>query len=224
MKGLIAMENMSVERTRRLPTKAGCIATTFTASWASATSLIGALVGTKLAAVVVDLRWPFEPLPEGVLFRTGPTLPWFAMGDGACCTPGEVCREGTEQLGNRNGTVLVEVTDACNLEYKVCDDGSRGDRLPAHAREGAPRGKEHGQPETDGDRDHVARLQPMRGGLELVHVALRRERSAAHPRAADPLTAIIASADPTAARGARLGPIQCTRPIPAACSSTRCTT
>jgi phosphatidylglycerol:prolipoprotein diacylglycerol transferase len=37
-------------------------------------TLIGALVGAKLTAVVVDLRWPFEPLPEGFLFRTGRTL------------------------------------------------------------------------------------------------------------------------------------------------------
>lgn len=37
-------------------------------------TLIGALVGAKLTAVVVDLRWPFETLPEGFLFRTGRTL------------------------------------------------------------------------------------------------------------------------------------------------------
>ena len=37
-------------------------------------TLIGALVGAKLTAVVVDLRWPFEPLPDDALFRTGRTL------------------------------------------------------------------------------------------------------------------------------------------------------
>jgi phosphatidylglycerol:prolipoprotein diacylglycerol transferase len=37
-------------------------------------TLIGALVGAKLTAVVVDLRWPFESLPGDFLFRTGRTL------------------------------------------------------------------------------------------------------------------------------------------------------
>lgn len=37
-------------------------------------TLIGALVGAKLTAVVVDLRWPLAPLPEGALFATGRTL------------------------------------------------------------------------------------------------------------------------------------------------------
>jgi phosphatidylglycerol:prolipoprotein diacylglycerol transferase len=37
-------------------------------------TLIGAIVGAKLTAVVIDLHWPFSPLPEGALFRTGRTL------------------------------------------------------------------------------------------------------------------------------------------------------
>jgi phosphatidylglycerol:prolipoprotein diacylglycerol transferase len=37
-------------------------------------TLIGALVGAKLTAVVVDLRWPLSPLPDDFLFRTGRTL------------------------------------------------------------------------------------------------------------------------------------------------------
>jgi uncharacterized radical SAM superfamily Fe-S cluster-containing enzyme len=71
-------------------------------------------------------------------------------GDGsACCAPGESCDttpgaslgEHTDQLANRTCTVLVEVTDACNLACKVCYSESAGERyLPfelfqAHVRE-----------------------------------------------------------------------------------------
>jgi phosphatidylglycerol---prolipoprotein diacylglyceryl transferase len=37
-------------------------------------TLIGAVIGAKLTAVVVDLRWPLEALPPDALFRTGRTL------------------------------------------------------------------------------------------------------------------------------------------------------
>jgi hypothetical protein len=55
-----------------------------------------------------------------------PTLPGFVSGalseGGECCAPGETCgpTDGTSQLANRTCTVLVEVTDACNLACKVC--------------------------------------------------------------------------------------------------------
>jgi 7,8-dihydro-6-hydroxymethylpterin dimethyltransferase len=64
----------------------------------------------------------------------------------SCCAPGQSCgsaaaskpnAEITDQMRNKSCTVLVEVTDACNLACKVCyadsnadsADGSRGDRV-----------------------------------------------------------------------------------------------
>lgn len=57
-------------------------------------------------------------------------------GDGACCAPGESCDttpgaslgSHTDQGTNRTCTVLVEVTDACNLACKVCYSESAGER------------------------------------------------------------------------------------------------
>lgn len=37
-------------------------------------TLIGALVGAKLAAIVGDLRWPVEPADLGAIFRTGRSI------------------------------------------------------------------------------------------------------------------------------------------------------
>jgi phosphatidylglycerol:prolipoprotein diacylglycerol transferase len=37
-------------------------------------TLIGALVGAKLAAVVGDLRWPIEPADAGAIFRVGRSI------------------------------------------------------------------------------------------------------------------------------------------------------
>lgn len=50
---------------------------------------------------------------------------------GACCAPGESCgpAEGTDQSPNRTCTVLVEVTDACNLACRVCYSESAGERF-----------------------------------------------------------------------------------------------
>ena len=49
-------------------------------------------------------------------------------GQSACCAPGESCADGTDQLRNRSCTTLVEVTDACNLECRVCYSDAKGDR------------------------------------------------------------------------------------------------
>ncbi len=43
-----------------------------------------------------------------------------------CCGPGGDC---TDQWGNKTCTVLVEVTDACNLACAVCYSDSKGDRF-----------------------------------------------------------------------------------------------
>lgn len=58
--------------------------------------------------------------------------------NGGCCAPGESCAPGvpaaeplehTPQIGNKTCTVLVEITDACNLACRVCYSDSKGDRL-----------------------------------------------------------------------------------------------
>ena len=64
-------------------------------------------------------------------------IPAFIPGDGAgaCCAPGETCGDAsTDQLANRTCTVLVEVTDACNLACPICYSDAKGDRkLPREA-------------------------------------------------------------------------------------------
>ena len=58
--------------------------------------------------------------------------------DGGCCGPGESCEtpvdqpwphDFSDQRGNKTCTVLVEVTDACNLACRVCYSDSKGDRV-----------------------------------------------------------------------------------------------
>jgi hypothetical protein len=55
-------------------------------------------------------------------------IPEFA---GSCCGPGETCgpADGTDQSTNRTCTVLVEVTDECNLACRVCYSESAGERF-----------------------------------------------------------------------------------------------
>jgi len=58
---------------------------------------------------------------------------------GGCCGPGDSCDSGpddagwlddfTDQRSNKTCTVLVEITDACNLACRVCYADSKGDRL-----------------------------------------------------------------------------------------------
>ncbi len=50
-----------------------------------------------------------------------------ALQDAACCGEGETC-DGTDQLANKTCTILVEVTDACNLACPVCYSDAKGDR------------------------------------------------------------------------------------------------
>ncbi len=49
-------------------------------------------------------------------------------GTSSCCGPGKRCGDGTDQARNRSCTVLVEVTNACNLECRVCYSDAKGDR------------------------------------------------------------------------------------------------
>lgn len=37
-------------------------------------TLVGAIIGAKFVAVIADLRWPLEPLPEEALFLTGRSI------------------------------------------------------------------------------------------------------------------------------------------------------
>ncbi len=64
-------------------------------------------------------------------------IPAFA---GSCCGPGRSCAPAasttapaqggfTDQTGNKTCTVLVEITNACNLACRVCYSDSKGDRV-----------------------------------------------------------------------------------------------
>lgn len=57
---------------------------------------------------------------------------------GSCCAPGQSCgtapagaanADFADQSGNKTCTVLVEITDACNLACRVCYSDSKGDRV-----------------------------------------------------------------------------------------------
>lgn len=82
----------------------------------------------------------------------------------SCCGPGQRCdpapapdapsHDFAPQDGNKTCTVLVEITDACNLACRVCYSDSKGDRLlPA-----------------DEFRAHVAALLARKGRLDSVQV------------------------------------------------------
>jgi uncharacterized radical SAM superfamily Fe-S cluster-containing enzyme len=72
--------------------------------------------------------------------------------EGGCCGPGESC--GTDQNSNRTCTVLVEVTDACNLNCRVCYSESAGERYLPFAR----------------FQEHVRTLIAQKGWLDSVQV------------------------------------------------------
>jgi uncharacterized radical SAM superfamily Fe-S cluster-containing enzyme len=82
---------------------------------------------------------------------------------GACCGPGESCatpatgawpHDSTDQRSNKTCTVLVEITDACNLACRVCYADSKGDRVLS----------------LDAFRVHVARLLDQKGSLDSVQL------------------------------------------------------
>jgi len=87
-------------------------------------------------------------------------VPEFA---GSCCAPGESCgptatgvwpHDSTDQRSNKTCTVLIEITDACNLACRVCYADSKGDRLLS----------------LDGFREHVSRLLDQKGPLDSVQL------------------------------------------------------
>jgi 7,8-dihydro-6-hydroxymethylpterin dimethyltransferase len=82
---------------------------------------------------------------------------------GACCGPGESCGpaadgawrpDSTDQRSNKTCTVLVEVTDACNLACRVCYADSKGDRVLS----------------LDAFRAHVGALLDAKGALDSVQL------------------------------------------------------
>jgi uncharacterized radical SAM superfamily Fe-S cluster-containing enzyme len=87
-------------------------------------------------------------------------VPEFA---GSCCAPGESCGptasgawtyDSTDQRSNKTCTVLIEITDACNLACRVCYADSKGDRVLS----------------LDGFREHVSRLLAEKGSLDSVQL------------------------------------------------------
>ena len=91
----------------------------------------------------------------------------------SCCGEGEECGTGivpegledlTDQRGNKSCTVLVEITDACNLACRVCYADAKGDRLLT----------------IEEFRRSVTRLVEMKGGLDSVQVT--GGEAAMHPR------------------------------------------
>jgi uncharacterized radical SAM superfamily Fe-S cluster-containing enzyme len=91
-------------------------------------------------------------------------IPEFLTGE--CCAPGESCgpKDGTDQTANRTCTVLVEITDACNLECRVCYSESAGERyMPFET-----------------FQRHVRALIAQKGGLDSIQVT--GGESTMHPR------------------------------------------
>ncbi len=95
--------------------------------------------GASEAVIENDASWYYLSNKDHVGRRFAEDRVWripdyvpFTKDDGgeACCAPGESCAtgDGTDQLANRTCTVLVEVTDACNLACPVCYSDAKGTR------------------------------------------------------------------------------------------------
>jgi uncharacterized radical SAM superfamily Fe-S cluster-containing enzyme len=93
--------------------------------------------------------------------------------ESGCCGPGTECAESvageatadlTDQRANKSCTVLVEITDACNLACRVCYADAKGDRLLP----------------LDEFRRVVSALVEMKGGLDSVQVT--GGEAALHPQ------------------------------------------
>jgi hypothetical protein len=82
-------------------------------------------------------------------------IPAFEIpGAASCCAPGESCGDSTDQMSNKTCTILVEVTDACNLACPVCYSDAKGERkLPL-----------------DDFKRYLGRLVEKKGGLDSVQL------------------------------------------------------
>jgi uncharacterized radical SAM superfamily Fe-S cluster-containing enzyme len=96
--------------------------------------------GTDRAVLENDARYYFLSNKDrwGRCYATDRVMDFPAFDGGGCCAPGESCGTGappawrqdfSDQRANKSCTVLVEVTDACNLACRVCYSDSKGDRL-----------------------------------------------------------------------------------------------
>ena len=81
-------------------------------------------------------------------------IPAFHAPEGASCCEGGSCGESTDQMGNKTCTILVEVTDACNLACPVCYSDAKGERK---------------MPLADFQR-YIADLAGKKGGLDSVQL------------------------------------------------------
>jgi uncharacterized radical SAM superfamily Fe-S cluster-containing enzyme len=75
-------------------------------------------------------------------------IPEFGSG---CCGSGQSC---SPQMGNKTCTVLVEITNACNLACRVCYSDSNGDRILPF----------------EEFKEHILRLIREKGGLDSVQI------------------------------------------------------
>jgi uncharacterized radical SAM superfamily Fe-S cluster-containing enzyme len=88
-------------------------------------------------------------------------------GDGGDCAPtglGEGLADLTDQRANKSCTVLVEITNACNLACRVCYADAKGDRILS----------------IDEFRRSVTSLVALKGGLDSVQ--LTGGEAAMHPQ------------------------------------------
>jgi 7,8-dihydro-6-hydroxymethylpterin dimethyltransferase len=79
-----------------------------------------------------------------------------AVSDRPCCSVSGLSSNGdySNQMDNKTCTVLVEITDACNLMCRVCYSDSKGDRILTF----------------ETFKDHVMRLVREKGTLDSVQI------------------------------------------------------
>jgi uncharacterized radical SAM superfamily Fe-S cluster-containing enzyme len=130
--------------------------------------------GTAQGVLENDARWYRLSNKDrwGRCYRPERVLDFPAFG-GGCCAPGEACgtpadapwpHDFADQRANKTCTVLVEVTDACNLACRVCYSDSKGDRvLPLESFQA-----------------HVGALIAQKGRLDSVQVT--GGEASLHPR------------------------------------------
>ncbi len=88
--------------------------------------------GIREAVLENDARYYFLSNKDrsGVVFapdRVFDIPAFLGVGEG-CCEGGACDTPGTDQVANKSCTVLVEVTDACNLACPVCYSDAKGDK------------------------------------------------------------------------------------------------
>ncbi len=96
--------------------------------------------GPSLAVLENDERWYHLSNKDrwGRCYAPDKVVDFPAFDGGGCCPGGGPCgprpssswtHDFTDQRANKSCTVLVEVTDACNLACRVCYSDSKGDRI-----------------------------------------------------------------------------------------------